>query len=223
MLRRITLHQLRLFAALARTMNMTRAAEELHMTPSAFSIQIKQLSETFGVALHEQVGQKTVPHRGRTGGGGGRPRHDRAARSARHGNRRTARFYARDAAGGDDHHRALFRHAADRRFLPRLSQHHLRAGSASTASRFSSACATISTISTSWAAPPDELDVAAFPVAENPLVVIAPADHPLCGEHDIAPERLAQEPFILREAGSGTRQAVERFFDERMASARRCA
>jgi DNA-binding transcriptional LysR family regulator len=50
-------------------------------------------------------------------------------------------------------------------------------------------------------------------VAENPLVVIAPADHPLCGETRIAPQRLAQEPFILREAGSGTRQAIERFFE----------
>ena len=45
MLRRVTLHQLRLFVRLARHMNMTRAAEEVHVTPSAFSIQIKQLSE----------------------------------------------------------------------------------------------------------------------------------------------------------------------------------
>jgi len=60
---------------------------------------------------------------------------------------------------------------------------------------------------------PEELDVVAFPVAENPLVVIAPADHPLCQEKQIAPQRLAREPFILREAGSGTRQAIERFFE----------
>jgi DNA-binding transcriptional LysR family regulator len=59
---------------------------------------------------------------------------------------------------------------------------------------------------------PEDMDVVAFPVAENPLVVIAPADHPLCGELSIAPQRLAEEPFILREAGSGTRQAIERFF-----------
>ena len=58
MLRRVTLHQLRLMASLARHMNMTRAAEEMHMTASAFSVQIKQLSESLGLPLHEQAGKK---------------------------------------------------------------------------------------------------------------------------------------------------------------------
>ena len=58
MLRQVTLHQLRLFAGLARHMSMTRAAEEAHVTPSAFSIQIKQLSEGLGLPLHEQVGKR---------------------------------------------------------------------------------------------------------------------------------------------------------------------
>jgi DNA-binding transcriptional LysR family regulator len=44
--------------------------------------------------------------------------------------------------------------------------------------------------------------------------VLAPASHPLCEEKNIAPARLAGEQFILREAGSGTRQAAERFFAE---------
>ena len=58
MLRRVTLHQLRLMASLARHMNMTRAAEEMHMTASAFSVQIKQFSESLGLPLHEQAGKK---------------------------------------------------------------------------------------------------------------------------------------------------------------------
>ena len=58
MLRRVTLHQLRLIASLSRHMNMTRAAEEMHMTPSAFSVQIKQLAESLGLPLHEQSGKK---------------------------------------------------------------------------------------------------------------------------------------------------------------------
>ena len=58
LLRQVTLHQLRLFASLARHMNMTRAAEEMHVTPSAFSIQIKQLSQGLGLPLHEQSGKK---------------------------------------------------------------------------------------------------------------------------------------------------------------------
>ncbi|WP_297362412.1 LysR substrate-binding domain-containing protein, partial [Acidiferrobacter sp.] len=44
--------------------------------------------------------------------------------------------------------------------------------------------------------------------------LIAPADHPLALERDIAPERLADESFIMREPGSGTRLAAERFFEK---------
>ena len=46
------------------------------------------------------------------------------------------------------------------------------------------------------------------------VVVLAASSHPLCGEKGITPERLALEPFIMREPGSGTRQATERFFAE---------
>jgi DNA-binding transcriptional LysR family regulator len=62
--------------------------------------------------------------------------------------------------------------------------------------------------------PPEEPDVVAVPFIENPLVVLAPAGHKLCAETDIAPARLAREPFILREPGSGTRQVTERYFLE---------
>ena len=41
---------------------------------------------------------------------------------------------------------------------------------------------------------------------------VAPPDHPLVGKKRIAPERLRNEPFILREPGSGTRLTSERFF-----------
>ena len=44
------------------------------------------------------------------------------------------------------------------------------------------------------------------------MVVIARADHPLAGEHDIAFARLAQEPFLMREEGSGTRSATLKVF-----------
>jgi DNA-binding transcriptional LysR family regulator len=61
---------------------------------------------------------------------------------------------------------------------------------------------------------PEELDVVAVPFIQNPLVVLAPAGHALCAEKGIAPARLESEPFILREPGSGTRQATERYFAE---------
>jgi DNA-binding transcriptional LysR family regulator len=47
---------------------------------------------------------------------------------------------------------------------------------------------------------------------ENPLVVIAPPDHPLAVEKDIPLKRLREETFLVRERGSGTRSAMERWF-----------
>jgi DNA-binding transcriptional LysR family regulator len=62
--------------------------------------------------------------------------------------------------------------------------------------------------------PPEDLDVSIHPFLENPLVVIAWHDHPLAQEKNIPIKRLAEEPFIMREPGSGTRKAVQKMFDE---------
>lgn len=61
---------------------------------------------------------------------------------------------------------------------------------------------------------PESIEVAYQPVLENPLVVLAPADHPLAEEKHISLERIAAEPFIMREPGSGTRKSVQALFDE---------
>jgi DNA-binding transcriptional LysR family regulator len=212
MLRRVTLHQLRLFAALARTMNMTRAAEELHLTPSAFSIQVKQLSDTFGVALHEQAGKKLyLTEAGKAVAACAREMVERldllgmeidALQGLRRGTLRvamitTARYFATRLIGD------FCRAHKNIEFVMEV------------VNRDQILCRMRENLDDLYimGLVPEDLDVAAYPVADNPLVAIAPADHPLCGEKDIAPQRLAEEPFILREAGSGTRQAVERFFE----------
>jgi DNA-binding transcriptional LysR family regulator len=61
---------------------------------------------------------------------------------------------------------------------------------------------------------PDTIDITYEPVLENPLVVLAPAAHPLAQEKNISLERIAAEPFIMREPGSGTRKAVQALFEE---------
>ena len=57
-------------------------------------------------------------------------------------------------------------------------------------------------------------DIEAFPFAPNPLVVMAPRNHPLVGQTDIPLARIAEEPVILREPGSGIRDAMLRLFDQ---------
>ncbi len=45
---------------------------------------------------------------------------------------------------------------------------------------------------------------------QDELVAIAPARHPLLKQKNVTLRELCREPFILREAGSGTRAVVER-------------
>jgi DNA-binding transcriptional LysR family regulator len=63
--------------------------------------------------------------------------------------------------------------------------------------------------------PPDNLDLVCEDFADNPLVLVAPPNHPLAGKKRLSPQRLANEPFIWREPGSGTRLTAERFFTEK--------
>jgi len=62
-------------------------------------------------------------------------------------------------------------------------------------------------------APEDELVVESYTFAPNPLVVMAPRSHPLVGKKKIRLEEIAKEPFIIREPGSGIRDATFRTFD----------
>jgi len=58
-----------------------------------------------------------------------------------------------------------------------------------------------------------ELETVVF--REDEIVVIVPPGHPLLSEGTITAARVCQEPFVVREEGSGTRAVVERAFAER--------
>lgn len=62
--------------------------------------------------------------------------------------------------------------------------------------------------------PPEGVEVEADAFMENPLVMIAPAHHPLACQPAIALSHFSGESFVARETGSGTRSATQRFFDK---------
>ena len=66
--------------------------------------------------------------------------------------------------------------------------------------------------------PPEGVEVDAEAFMENPLVMIAPPEHPLAAEKQIDLARFKDEQFVVREKGSGTRSAIERFFTEHQVS-----
>jgi len=64
-----------------------------------------------------------------------------------------------------------------------------------------------------FASPLEREDVVIQALLPNPLVVFARNDHPLANARQISLERLASEPFIMREPGSGTRLIATKLFE----------
>ncbi|RUM96877.1 LysR family transcriptional regulator [Pseudaminobacter arsenicus] len=62
--------------------------------------------------------------------------------------------------------------------------------------------------------PAKDIPVRASAFGDHPLVIIAPPEHPLAHMRDISKERIAQENFLIREPGSGTRISLEIFLGE---------
>lgn len=51
-------------------------------------------------------------------------------------------------------------------------------------------------------------------LGNHPQVIIAAPDHPLAGQKQISKQRLAEETFLIREPGSGTRTSLELFLSD---------
>jgi len=58
---------------------------------------------------------------------------------------------------------------------------------------------------------PESDNLIAEPFLDNPLVVVAPANHELTKKMPISLNRLSHYPFLLREIGSGTRRCIDEF------------
>lgn len=208
-----TLRQLRIFEAVARHMSYTRAARELYLTQPAISMQIKQLEDNVGLPLFEQVGKRIYL--------------TEAGRELHHYSRSItqqlteAEAVLSELKGVTRGRLNISVVSTAKHFAPYLL--------AIFSKRFEGATVSLNvtnreTLLRQLAAnerdmvimgvPPKQDDIVAEPFMENPLVVIAPYDHPLCGERNIPLARLQQETFLMREQGSGTRIAMERHFAE---------
>ena len=213
MFRGLTLHQLTIFTVLARNENMTRAAAELHMTTPALSIQIKQMAKAIGVPLHEQVGRRLyLTEEGR--------RVEAAARDILQRLDDLGSELA-ELQGLERGSLKLSIITTAKYFVPRLlgefcRQHQGIEVSLEVTNRDQCLSRLKRNLDDLYimGRVPESLNVTAIPFMENPLVVIARAGHPLASEQNIAPACLAAESFIMREQGSGTRLAAERYFEQ---------
>jgi DNA-binding transcriptional LysR family regulator len=208
-----TLRQLRVFEAVARHLSFSRAAEELHLTQPAVSMQVQSLEEVAGLALFEQVGKKVSL----TSGGIELLRHARLiAQQLREAGEALAAI--RGVRGG---RLTIGVVSTAKYFAPRLlmafrSRHpdvELRLGVHNREIIVRQLTDNEIDLAV-MGSPPKNFPTVAEVFAEHPLVIIAAPDHPLARKRNIVPSDLAGQPFLIREPGSGTRAAMERFFVE---------
>ena len=208
-----TLHQLKVFEAAARHSSFTRAAEELFLTQPTVSMQVKQLSKAVGLPLFEQVGKRLYL----TEAG------QELLVTCREIFNRLAQFEMSiaDLKGVKAGQLKLAVITTAKYVIPRLlgpfcqrypgidvslqvTNHEI------ILERFWQNQDDLYILSQS----PDQSDVTLHPFVENPLVVLAPSNHPLAGQKNIPLDSLNGQPFIMREPGSGTRQAVQKLFEK---------
>ena len=209
--RHITLRQLQVFESVARNSSFTRAAEELFLAQPTVSMQLKKLADTVGLPLFEQRGIRI--HLTEAGNEvyticqeifdnltnletkisdikGVKCGHLRLAIIT------SSQYLVPDLLGqfGRLHPDVDFSLSVENRehILERLTGYE------------DDLCI--------LGEPPPELDVISYPFIPNPLVAMASCNHPLAGVPNIPLKRFLEEPFIHREPGSGTRDAINRLF-----------
>ena len=209
----VTLRQLKVFEAIARHGSFTRASEELFLTQPTVSMQIKKLTDAVGLPLFEQVGKKIyMTEVGKE-----------LFTVCREIFASLERFEmtVADMQGLKQGQLRLAVITTAEYFIPRLlGPFCQRYPGIDVALEVFNRERILQRLNDNLddlyilGQPPEGIDVNYHPFLENPLVVLAPRDHPLAGASNIPLQQLAAEPFIMREAGSGTRQAVQRLFDE---------
>ena len=207
----LTLRQLKIFEAVARHLSFTKASEELHLTQPAVSMQIKQLEQATGVPLFELVGKRVYL----TEAGQELQRYSRSIAMLL-----TEAEQVFEEMKGLRRGRLTITVASTANyFVPRLwATFRKRHPDVSVSLDVTNREGLIRALAENQAdlvimgLPPEGLDLVAESFMPNPLVVIAPTHHALAGHIDIAVRALEDEEFVLREQGSGTRQAAEHFF-----------
>ncbi len=212
-LRHATLRQLQVFEAVARNLSFSRAAAELHLTQPAASMQVKLLEQLAGLPLFERLGKKIFL----TDAGAELHRHSRViAQQLRDADEALA------ARKGLSQGRLVITMVSTAKYLvPPLLARFLKLHpgvtvklSANNREIVLKQLADNEVDLAIMGRLPQGMEAVAEPFARHPHVIIAAPGHPLAQKRRIPLARLAKEPFLIREPGSGTRGLLERLFAE---------
>jgi DNA-binding transcriptional LysR family regulator len=207
----ITLRQLKTLQTVVEHHSYTKAAEALFMTQPAVSMQIKQMEEQIEMPLFERDGKQVTL----TEAGGELLHYAQNIRQQLD----EAAAMLEELKGLKRGKLHLTMASTANYFAPQLiaAFHHEYPGAQVTLD-VANRTGLIDALNNNnsdmviMGRPPKGNKLTGIPFMDNPLVAIASPSHPLATRKHIPLKELADEPFIVREADSGTRIAVERFF-----------
>ena len=209
----VSLRQLRVFEAAASSRSFSKAAEILHLTQPGVSMHIKELETNAGLPLFERIGRRLYVTEA------GQELLTRAREILR---------ALKDAEDTLDGLKGLRRGRINlavvstaKYFVPQLlaqfgrdfPELEIRLAVNNRNSVIEQLVANEVDLAIMGRSP-ESLDTVAEPFAQNPHVIIAAPTHRLAGVRRIQVETLADDSFIGREPGSGTRLAMQQFFDD---------
>jgi LysR family transcriptional regulator, low CO2-responsive transcriptional regulator len=217
--KQVTFHQLKVFEVTARRGSFTRAAEELFLTQPTVSIQMKQLAKAVGMPLFEQVGKRLFL----TDAG------QNLLDTCQDIFTRLDAFEmtVADMQGMKTGQLRLAVISTAKYVIPRLlgpfCQRYPGVDVSLTVTNHEKVVERLRDNLDDLYIPshiPDQMDVSCHDFLDNPLVVLASRNHPLAKHKFLQVKDLNGMDFIMREVGSGTRQAVEKMLMENEISIR---
>lgn len=210
----MTLRQLRIFNEVCDLRSYSRAAEEMSLTQPAVSLQVRQLEELIGQPLFEYVGKKLYM--------------TEAAEALQLASRdifgrlESLDMQLSDMQGSLQGQLKLAVESSCKYFIPHLfaafkRQHPEVSLSLMVVNR----AQIIRRLSDNrddlvvMSAVPLDMGLEFLPFLNNPIVAVAPPDHPLSSRETLSLKDLEPWPLLTRETGSGTRRACEEYFKEK--------
>lgn len=212
----ITLRQLKVFIKVSELLSYTKAAEQLYMSQPAVSKQIKHLEEQVGMVLFEQVGKKIFL----TEAGHELKKYAEAILNQV----AEAKAHLIEMRGGySGSLKVAVATTASSFAIDMLGQFRQLYPEVDIEFEVTNRQTLLQNLENNlvdfviMGVPPENHQFQAEPFMDNPLVFIAPNNHKLVGRK-VSIEELSKEPLVVREEGSGTRQAMEKFFQSKQCS-----
>jgi DNA-binding transcriptional LysR family regulator len=210
---RVTLHQLRIFQQLTISMSYTEAANTLNLTQPAISIQVKQLENNLNLSLLEKIGKKLFL----TPAGKElkefcfdlferMDRMDMTLSTMKDGLEGSFSLSAVTSAKYFTPHLL----GAFHKLYPKVNIQLEVVNRGQIIQRLKDNLDDLVIMGLV----PDAMSLISHPFVDNPIIIVADPSHPLAQHKNIALTDLQKHDFIYREAGSGTRKALEYFFQD---------